>query len=213
MPAGYLAKIFDPYFTTKQKGSGLGLATSYFILKNHQGHIAVESKLGVGTTFTIYLPAVDRKVSRPPEVEMKLFSGKGKVLVMDDEDLVRDVVGKMVEYLGYEANLARDGAEAISIFAEAQKSGQPFDAVILDLTVPGGMGGKETMENLLKIDPKIKAIASSGYSDDPVMAEFHKYGFSAIIPKPYRVKEAGKILHDIIVKKADAPGHLDPESR
>jgi two-component system, cell cycle sensor histidine kinase and response regulator CckA len=206
MPAGYLAKIFDPYFTTKQKGSGLGLATSYFIIKNHRGHIAVESKLRVGTTFTIYLPAVDRKVSRPPEVKMKLYSGKGKILVMDDEDLVRDVVGKMVVYLGYEANLARDGAEAISIFAEAQKSGQPFDAVILDLTVPGGMGGKEAMENLLKIDPKVKAIASSGYSDDPVMAEFHKYGFSAIIPKPYRVMEAGKILHDIIAKKADAPG-------
>ena len=211
MPAGYLAKIFDPYFTTKQKGSGLGLATSYFIIKNHHGHIAVESKLGVGTTFTIYLPAVDRKISRPPEVKMKLFSGKGKILVMDDEDLVREVVGKMVVYLGYEANLARDGAEAISIFAEAQKSGQPFDAVILDLTVPGGMGGKEAMENLLKIDPKVKAIASSGYSDDPVMAEFHKYGFSAIIPKPYRVMEAGKILHDIIAKKEDAPGYLDPE--
>ena len=211
MPAKYLAKIFDPYFTTKQKGSGLGLATSYFIIKNHHGHIAVESKLGVGTTFTIYLPAVDRKISRPPEVKMKLFSGKGKILVMDDEDLVREVVGKMVVYLGYEANLARDGAEAISIFAEAQKSGQPFDAVILDLTVPGGMGGKEAMENLLKIDPQVKAIASSGYSDDPVMAEFHKYGFSAIIPKPYRVMEAGKILHDIIAKKADAPGYLDPE--
>ncbi|MBU4355438.1 MAG: PAS domain-containing protein [Proteobacteria bacterium] len=209
MPAGYLAKIFDPYFTTKAKGSGLGLATSYFILKNHHGHIAAESKLGVGTTFTIYLPAVDRKISRPPEVEMKLFSGKGKILVMDDDDLVREVVGKMVVYLGYEANLARDGAEAISIFAEAQKSGQPFDAVILDLTVPGGMGGKEAMENLLKIDPKVKAIASSGYSDDPIMAEFHKYGFSAIIPKPYRVMEAGKVLHDIIANKADAPGNLD----
>ena len=204
MPAGYLAKIFDPYFTTKQKGSGLGLATSYFIIKNHHGHIAVESKLRVGTTFTIYLPAVDRKISPSPEVKMKLYSGKGKILVMDDEDLVREVVGKMVEYLGYEANLARDGAEAISIFAEAQKSGQPFDAVILDLTVPGGMGGKEAMENLLKIDPKVKAIASSGYSDDPVMAEFHKYGFSAIIPKPYRVMEASKILHDIIAQKEDA---------
>ncbi|MDO9531064.1 MAG: PAS domain-containing protein [Deltaproteobacteria bacterium] len=206
MPAGYLAKIFDPYFTTKQKGSGLGLATSYFILKNHHGHIAVESKPRVGTTFTLYLPAVDQKISPSSEAKMKLYSGKGKILVMDDEDLVREVVGKMVAYLGYEANLARDGAEAISIFTEAQKSGQPFDAVILDLTVPGGMGGKETIENLLKIDPKVKAIASSGYSDDPVMAEFHKYGFSAIIPKPYRVMEAGKILHDIIANKEDAPG-------
>ena len=131
---------------------------------------------------------------------MKLFAGKGKVLVMDDEDLVREVVGKMIVYLGYEANLARDGEEAITIFTEAQISGHPFDAVILDLTVPGGMGGKETMENLLKIDPQVKAIASSGYSDDPVMAEFHKYGFSAIIPKPYRVMEASKVLHDVIMK-------------
>ena len=200
MPAGYLAKIFDPYFTTKQKGSGLGLATSYFIIKNHHGHITAESKIGVGTTFTIYLPAVDRKIISQPKVETKLFSGKGKILVMDDEDLVREVVGKMVAYLGYEANLARDGAEAINIFTEAQISGQPFDAVILDLTVPGGMGGKETMENLLKIDPQVKAIASSGYSDDPVMAEFHKYGFSAIIPKPYKVMEASKVLHDVIMK-------------
>jgi PAS domain S-box-containing protein len=211
MPAKYLAKIFDPYFTTKQKGSGLGLATSYFIIKNHHGHIAAESKLGVGTTFTVYLPGVDRKISRRPQVETKLLCGKGKILIMDDEDMVREVVGRMVVCLGYEANLARDGAEAISIFTEAQKSGQPFDAVILDLTVPGGMGGKEAMENLLKIDPQVKAIASSGYSDDPVMAEFHKYGFSAIIPKPYRVMEASKILHNIIVKKADAPGRLDPE--
>jgi len=209
MPAKYLAKIFDPYFTTKQKGSGLGLATSYFIIKNHYGHIVAESKVGVGTTFTVYLPGVDRKISRPPQVENKLLSGKGKILIMDDEDMVREVVGRIVECLGYEANLARDGAEAISIFTEAQESGQPFDAVILDLTVPGGMGGKEAMETLLQIDPKVKAIASSGYSDDPVMAEFHKFGFSAIIPKPYRVMEAGKILHDILANKEDAPRNLD----
>ena len=119
---------------------------------------------------------------------------------MDDEDLVREVVGKMVVYLGYEAHLARNGEEAITIFTAAQRSGQPFDAVILDLTVPGGMGGKETLARLLEIDPKVKAIASSGYSDDPIMADFHKYGFSAIIEKLDRVMEAGKVLHDIIMK-------------
>jgi PAS domain S-box-containing protein len=211
MPPKCLAKIFDPYFTTKEKGSGLGLATSFFIIKNHHGHIAAESKLGVGTTFTVYLPALDLKISRPSQGETKLLYGKGKILIMDDEDLVREVVGKMVVYLGYEAILARDGEEAINKFIKAQRSGQPFDAVILDITVPGGMGGKEAMAKLLKIDPQVKAIASSGYSDDPIMAEFHKYGFSAIIPKPYRVIEAGKVLHDIIAKKEDAPGHLDPE--
>jgi PAS domain S-box-containing protein len=200
MPARHLAKIFDPYFTTKSKGSGLGLATSYSIIKNHYGHIAAKSKIGVGTTFNIYLPAADREIICQPEVEMTLFSGKGKVLVMDDEALVREVVGKMIVYLGYEVKLARDGEEAIKIFTEAQESGHPFDAVILDLTVPGGMGGREAIAKLLRIDPQVKAIASSGYSDDPVMADFHKYGFSAIIPKPYRVLEAGKILHNIIMK-------------
>ncbi len=200
MPAAYLAKIFDPYFTTKPKGSGLGLATTYSIIKNHHGHIMAESKLNGGTTFNIYLPAVEHKFISHPEVDMKLFAGEGKVLVMDDEDLVREVVGKMIVYLGYEAHLARNGEEAITIFTEAQRSGQPFDAVILDLTVPGGMGGKETLAKLLELDPQVKAIASSGYSDDPIMADFHKYGFSAIIPKPYRVMEAGKVLHDIIMK-------------
>jgi two-component system cell cycle sensor histidine kinase/response regulator CckA len=200
MPARHLAKIFDPYFTTKPKGSGLGLATSYSIIKNHYGHIAAESKIGVGTTFTIYLPAVDREIIYPSEMQITLISGKGKILVMDDEDLVREVVGKMIVYLGYEVKLARDGEEAIKLFTEAQISGHLFDAVILDLTVPGGMGGKETIAKLLRIDPRVKAIASSGYSDDPVLAEFRKYGFSAIIPKPYRIIEASKVLHDVIMK-------------
>lgn len=200
MPAACLAKIFDPYFTTKPKGSGLGLATAYSIIKDHHGHIIAQSELGVGTSFQVYLPAVERNLISHPEVNMKLFAGKGKVLVMDDEDLVREVVGKMIVYLGYEACLAKTGEEAITMFTEAQRSGHPFDAVILDLTVPGGMGGRETLAKLFEIDPQVKAIASSGYSDDPIMADFHKYGFSAIIPKPYRVMEAGKVLHDSIMK-------------
>ncbi len=198
IPPAYLAKMFDPYFTTKQTGSGLGLATTYSIIKNHRGHITAKSKLGVGTTFTLYLPASDQTVIDNPEVKTELFKGKGKILIMDDEDLVREVIGKMIVYLGYETDLAKDGEEAVNIFAEAHKSGNQFAAVILDLTVPGGMGGKEAIAKLLKIDPQVKAIASSGYSDDPVMAEFHKYGFSAIIPKPYRVMEASKVLHDVI---------------
>ena len=200
MPAAYLTKIFDPYFTTKQKGSGLGLATTYSIIKNHHGHITAESKLGVGTTFTLYLPAIEQKFICHPDVKTKLFPGKGKILIMDDEDLVREVVGKMVVYLGYEAFLAVNGEEAINLFTEAQRNGKPFAAVILDITVSGGMGGKETLEKLLEIDPQVKAIASSGYSDDPVMADFQKYGFHAIIPKPYRVMEASKVLHDVILK-------------
>ncbi|MGB8992785.1 MAG: ATP-binding protein, partial [Desulfobaccales bacterium] len=196
-----LSKIFDPYFTTKRHGSGLGLATTYSIIKNHNGHITAESKIGVGTTFHIYLPTVDRKIVPQPEESDELFPGKGKILVMDDDDLVRKVLGKMIVHLGYEAELTRDGQEAINIFTEAQEAGQPFDVVILDLTVPGGMGGKEAVAKLREIDPQVKAIASSGYSDDPIMADFRKYGFSAIIPKPYRVAEASKVLHEIVIKK------------
>jgi two-component system, cell cycle sensor histidine kinase and response regulator CckA len=198
MPAEYLPKIFDPYFTTKQKGSGLGLATSYSIIKKHGGHIAVESKLGVGTTFRVYLPAVEQTIIPQPEVEEGIFAGKGKILVMDDDESVRKVLGKMIVSLGYEAKFARDGEEAINIFTDTQESGKAFDAVILDLTVPGGMGGKEAIAKLLEIDPQVRAIVSSGYSDDPIMADFPKYGFSGIIPKPYRMREVSKVLHEII---------------
>ena len=163
----HLTRIFDPYFTTKQKGSGLGLATSYSIIRSHHGHISVESELGRGTTFNVYLPASDRKVIQPPKEDRKLLSGKGKILVMDDEAMVREVLGKMLLALGYEVKFAENGAEAIEFFSQSEKSGEPFAAAILDLTVPGGMGGKEAMARLLKIDPQVKAIVSSGYSDDP----------------------------------------------
>ena len=175
--AEHLSRIFDPYFTTKQKGSGLGLATSYSIIKNHHGHISVESELGIGTTFNVYLPASDRQVIQQPKEDKELLSGKGKILVMDDEAMVREVLGKMLIALGYEVKFAEDGAEAIEFFTRGTDAGDPFAAVILDLTVPGGMGGKETMEKLLRIDPQVKAIVSSGYSDDPVMANFKEYGF------------------------------------
>ncbi len=202
LPADYLTKIFDPYFTTKQKGSGLGLATAYSIVKNHLGHIAVASKLGAGTTFQVYLPASVKKILPQPAEDKGWCSGKGKILVMDDEPMVRQVLDKMLSRLGYEAEFARDGDEAIALFTQAQKSGEVFAAVILDLTVPGGLGGKETMEQLLKIAPGVKAIVSSGYSEDPVMAEFEKYGFRGIIAKPFKVAELGKILHEIILGKS-----------
>ena len=199
MPADYLTKIFAPYFTTKQKGSGLGLATAYSIVKNHQGHIAVASKLGAGTVFQVYLPASVKKMLPQPEEDRGLFSGKGKILVMDDEAMVRQVLDKMLSHLGYGAEFARDGDEALALFTQAQKSGEVFAAVILDLTVPGGLGGKETMERLLKIAPGVRAIVSSGYSEDPIMAKFEKYGFSGMIAKPFKVAELSKILHQVIL--------------
>ncbi len=192
--ADHLSKIFDPYFTTKQMGSGLGLATSYSIIKNHRGHISVESKIEKGTTFNVYLPASDQKVTQQLKEDGELIPGKGKILVMDDESMVREVLRKMLQTMGYEVKLAEDGIKAIELYTRAQDTGDPFVTVILDLTVPGGMGGKEVMARLLKIDPQVKAIVSSGYSDDPVMANFQRYGFTDVIAKPYRISELDKVL-------------------
>jgi two-component system, cell cycle sensor histidine kinase and response regulator CckA len=198
MPKDYLQKIFDPYFTTKHKGSGLGLATSHSIVKNHGGLITVESELGSGSVFHIYLPASPR-TQRPLEnQEEEPLSGKGKVLFMDDEDLIRDLAYEILSLLGYEVVLVRDGEEAIVCYKEAQESSAPFDAVIMDLTVPGGMGGYEAMNVLRKIDPDVRGIVSSGYSTDPIMADYRKYGFKGIVPKPYTVKDLGAILHKVM---------------
>jgi CheY-like chemotaxis protein len=201
IPAEHLPRIFDPYFTTKHKGSGLGLASTYAIIEKHHGHIAVESKPGIGTTFHIYLPAVDQQVTPHPKEDMELLVGKGKILVMDDEEMVREVLGRLLARLGYQAEFSKDGGEAIEIFVQAHGSGQAFAAVILDLTVPGGMGGKETIARLLELDPQVKAVVSSGYSDDAIMADFQKYGFSGVIAKPYRISELGKILYEVIMGK------------
>jgi len=192
----HLLDIFDPYFTTKQEGSGLGLATTYSIIKKHDGHITVESQLGVGTTFHIYLPASDKAV--PEKEEDMMIKGQGRILVMDDEPSLRKMVGRMLEKLGYESEFAEDGAGAIRIVEEARETERPFDAVILDLTIPGGMGGKEAIKKLLEIDPELKAIVSSGYSDDPVLSNFQEYGFKGMIPKPFESRSLGKVLHEVL---------------
>ncbi|MGC2433415.1 MAG: response regulator, partial [Desulfobaccales bacterium] len=156
--------------------------------------------LAEGSTFQVYLPASNGKVMRPPQETTELLSGTGKILVMDDEAMVREVLGMMLLKLGYEAQFAQDGVAAIELFSQAQGSADPFTAIILDLTVPGGMGGKEAMERLLKIDPQVKAIVSSGYFDDPIMADFQKYGFAGVIAKPYKVAELGKTLNKVLTK-------------
>lgn len=198
----HLKQIFDPYFTTKQKGSGLGLATAYSVIKRHDGYVQVESELEVGTTFNIYLPASLKKILMEKELRERIHTGKGKILVMDDEEIVREVAGEMIKVLGYEVEFAKDGAEAIELYKKAKESAQPFEAIIMDLTIPGGMGGKKTIQELIKIDPEIRAIVSSGYSNDPVMADYRKYGFRGIVAKPYKLKELGEILYNVITDRS-----------
>ncbi len=194
----HLSRIFDPYFTTKQTGSGLGLATSYSIIKKHDGHIVCKSELGKGTTFTIYLPASKRKLQTKSRHEDILKTGSGSLLIMDDEEIIRKIIAKMVRKLGYHSVVVKDGYEAVAAYKNAREKGTPFDAVILDMTIPGSMGGKETMRQLREYDPNIKAIVSSGYHNDPILAEHEKYGFVAVVPKPYKINDLSQVLHEVI---------------
>ena len=198
IPQEHLAKVFDPYFTTKEKGTGLGLAVSYSIIRNHGGHILVESEPGVGTTFTAYLPASDRTAADVQRAQDHLVRGSGRVLVMDDEEMVRQVTGELLEALGYEAAFASDGQEAIECYRKAKESGRPFDVVIMDLTIAGGMGGKDAIRKLLEYDPAAKAVVSSGYSNDPIMANFRAHGFRDVIVKPYKTIDLSRVLHGLM---------------
>jgi signal transduction histidine kinase/ActR/RegA family two-component response regulator len=192
-------RIFDPYFTTKPGGSGLGLATAYAIVAKHGGQIAVESTQGEGTLFTVHLPAALR--GRLPEavavsgVEM----GTERLLVMDDDDTLLTLFKAVLTQLGYEVQIARDGAEAIALYQASKVEGPGFDAVLLDLTVTGGIGGLEAAALLRQLDPAAKLIVSSGYSDAPVMSDFREYGFNAVIPKPWTVPEMSHVLRRVLM--------------
>ncbi|MEW6379523.1 MAG: MASE3 domain-containing protein [bacterium] len=199
IPKEYLTRIFDPYFTTKQKGSGLGLAICYSIVRKHAGHITVESKVGVGTSFSFYLPASAREAFVVEDViEEGPIRGQGKILFMDDQEIIRDMAEEMLLDLGYEVELAREGQEAVEMYKKARESGHAFDAVILDLTIPGGMGGDETIRKLLEIDPKVNAIVSSGYSGDPIVSEYRQHGFQGVVAKPYNLEGLSRELHRVL---------------
>ncbi|MDM8538871.1 PAS domain S-box protein, partial [Desulfobacterales bacterium HSG17] len=185
IPEKHLLKIFDPYFSTKQQGNGLGLTTSYSIIQKHGGHISAESNLGLGTTVYFYLPASEKTVSLAGEGIKATHHGQGKILVMDDQESILKIMGRILSRMGYETEMTTDGAQAIQLYSDAYKSRNPFRAVILDLTVPGGMGGAKTIPELLKINPKVKAVVSSGYSNDPIMANYKDLGFCGVVPKPY----------------------------
>ncbi len=199
----HLAKIFDPYFTTKQKGSGLGLATTYSIIEKHNGYITVDSKLGAGTTFYIYLPATtteeEDKVEETEEGQPPK-KAEGRILLMDDEKIVRRALGRMLEKMGYQTELVADGEQALKKYKEAMNEGNSFYAVILDLTIPGGTGAKETIKKLLELDPEVKAIVSSGYPNDPVISNYRDHGFKSYVIKPFDEKELSAALTKLLKK-------------
>ncbi len=194
-----ISKIFDPFYTTKKTGSGLGLAITYNIVKKHNGHINVQSELGKGAAFSIFIPALGIEAEPEQREEKKLSLGSGRILVMDDDPTVRDVLGLMLKHLGYICEFSSDGSELLEMYQKAMDAGRPFDVVIMDLTVPGGMGGVETIPKLLKIDPDAKAIVSSGYSSNKAIVNYKEYGFKNIAIKPYRIQELGEILKRTIL--------------
>jgi len=189
-----IAHIFDPYFTTKEKGTGLGLATSYSIIKRHDGLITVDSTPGRGTAFHIYLPASDKEMPHPESSSDEPLDGHGRVLVMDDEEIIRELAITSLEFLGYSVDAVEDGQACIDAYQAAREAGNPYDVVIMDLTIPGGMGGVEAIKRLRELDPDIIAIVSSGYSSGPVMANYEEHGFKGMVAKPYKIEELAKAL-------------------
>ncbi|SPE35041.1 Integral membrane sensor hybrid histidine kinase (fragment) [Candidatus Sulfopaludibacter sp. SbA3] len=199
IPKEILPRIFDPYFTTKPGKSGLGLATAYAIIAKHGGHLSVESKLGYGTLLTIDLPASQQTPAPDAPSVARVQIGTARILVMDDEDALRKLLKTALAGFGYDVQTARDGAEAIALCETAKSSSRRFDAVLLDLTVSSGMGGAEAAVRLKELDPSLKLIVSSGYSDAPVMADFRRYGFDEVIPKPWTLAEISEVFRRLLV--------------
>jgi two-component system cell cycle sensor histidine kinase/response regulator CckA len=200
IPPDVLRRIFDPYFTTKRGGTGLGLATAYAIVVKHGGHLSVESTPGAGTVFTVDLPAsLESPLSQAP-MTFPMQTGSGRLLVMDDDEALRDLSKAVLTTLGYEVQTAGDGAEAVALYEKTKAAGKGFDAVLLDLTVTGGIGGLEAAAMLKQLDPSARLIVSSGYSDAPVMSHFAEYGFDAVILKPWTVKEMSEVLRRVLVE-------------
>lgn len=205
-----LTKIFDPYFSTKPTGHGLGLTTTHSIVRKHGGTVQVESAPSEGSCFSIFLPANQEAVVSLPTSEKPAVQGSGRLLIMDDEAEIRESLGELLEELGYEVQGATDGEQALQLYREAlEGKKQSFSAVIMDLTIPGGMGGREAIGKLLEIDPQAKAVVYSGYSKDPVLASYREYGFQAMLPKPFRLSEIARVLNRLVqpsTEETDADG-------
>ncbi|HWE52528.1 MAG TPA: ATP-binding protein, partial [Bryobacteraceae bacterium] len=208
IPADVRPKIFDPYFTTKPGGSGLGLATAYAIVSRHGGNIMVESTPGLGSVFTIDLPASYDVPAATAPAAAKTQTGTERLLLMDDEEPIRKLLESALRGLGYEVQTARDGAEAIALYEKAQATASPFDAVLLDLTVRGGMGGVEAAARLKELDPSSRLIVSSGYSASPVLSDFARYGFEAVLPKPWTMPELSAVIRRVLARTPDQKRHL-----
>jgi PAS domain S-box-containing protein len=193
-----MEKIFDPYYTTKPQGTGLGLTTSYSIIKNHNGVITVESKPGKGSVFSFFLPALEVSLEIGNIDEKNIEPKGGSILIMDDDEAVRTVVTQLLSRFGYKVCCACTGNEAIEQYKSAMMENSPFDVVLMDLTIPGGIGGKEVVKILQEVDPDIKAIVSSGYSNDPVMANFSDYGFCGVIVKPFNIDDFVKVVDNVM---------------
>lgn len=203
IPEDIQKKIFDPYFTTKTDGSGLGLTSVHSIVNKHGGCVCVGSQVGGGTTFTVYLPSAGDVTSLQGNQQNVLPGDKqasGGILLMDDEETIRNLARETLGFLGYRVTTCNNGEEAIALFKAARESGKPFMAVILDLTIPGGMGGKEAAQHILEIDPSARLIVSSGYTNDPVMAGYRNYGFCAAVTKPYKASELGEELGALLLR-------------
>jgi len=204
IPQAILPRIFDPYFTTRSDGMGLGLTAAYSIIRKHEGHIDIESDPGHGTRVNVWLPVATAHEPQSPPTHGRPVSsiqGKlGKVLLMDDEESIRRVVSLILSRMGLEVVTAADGREAIELFRQARESASPFNLLIFDLTVPGGMGGKDAMAAIRQIDPATPAIVSSGYSDDPVMSDPEHYGFNGVVPKPYELSELGEVIAKVLAQ-------------
>ncbi len=193
-------RIFDPYFTTKSSGNGLGLASVHSIINRHGGHIGVSSVVGKGTTFTIYLPSFGDIYKEHHTGKSSHTTGErkgGHILVMDDEEMVRDIATMMITHLGYEVTTCANGEKAVELYKTSMESGMPFVAVVMDLTIPGGLGGKEAAEQILSLFPKACLIVSSGYSNDPIMSNYREYGFSRAIAKPYNLNKLAQTLESL----------------
>ena len=193
-----LPRVFDPYFTTKKGGSGLGLATSYSIVNKHEGSMTVEFEPGRGATFTFLIPASNKPLPEEPEMGERPIPGKGRILVMDDEMVIRKILQAALDKLGYASTAVADGQAALDAYQKAMRDNEPFDAVILDITVPGGMGGEEAIGLLKAIDPDVKGIVSSGYSTGGAMSMPELLGFRGVIAKPYSIQQLSQVLHTVL---------------